>query len=69
LLSRFKKKLNKLTRFSSGDNKDEAPIISIELFYKLRHKVYNLARFARGDKRDYAPASLMELCIKLSSSC
>jgi len=52
LLSRSRVRLERLRRFSKGDNRDYAPLSPISLQFKLRVRLERLKRFAKGDNRD-----------------
>jgi len=52
LLPRFRVRLERLRRFSKGDNRDLAPMSPILLLSRSRVRLERLRRFAKGENRD-----------------
>jgi len=52
LYSRSSTRLERLRRFTKGDNRDSAPMPPISLPFRLRVRLERLRRFAKGDNRD-----------------
>jgi len=50
-------RLERLRRFTKGDNRDYAPMCPILLSRRFKVKLERLRRFSKGDNRDYAPMS------------
>ena len=50
-------RLDRLWKFSKGDNKYFAPFFPIKLFFRVNVRIDRLCRFTRGNNRDYAPNS------------
>jgi len=55
LLVRSKARLERLRRFTKGDNRDYAPMSPIELYYRFSVILERLRRFSKGINIDYAP--------------
>jgi len=55
--------VEKLRRFSTGHNREYAPVGPIELQSKFRVKLERFRRFAKGDNKDYAPISPIRLLL------
>ena len=50
--SKFKVKLERLRRFTKGDNRDYAPVSPILFHFRSRVRLEKLRTFAKGDNRD-----------------
>ena len=50
-------RLERLRRFSKGDNRDYAPMSPILFSFKCMFRLERLRRFTKGDNRDYDPIS------------
>jgi len=62
----FRVKLERLSRFAKGDNKDSAPLYPIEFSKRLIETLDKLASIAKGDKRDLVPKDKIELLVQSS---
>jgi len=54
LLFILRVRLERLRRFTKGDNRDSAPMPPISLPFRLRVRLERLRRFTKGDNRDSA---------------
>ena len=52
LPSRFRVRLERLRRFTKGDNRDSAPMPPISLSFRFSIRLERLRRFAKGYNRD-----------------
>jgi len=49
---RSRVRLERLRRFTKGDNRDYAPMYPISLLFRFKVRLERLRRLAKGDNRD-----------------
>jgi len=52
LYSKYRVRLERLRRFTKGDNRDKAPVSPILFHPRFMVRLERLRRFAKGDNRD-----------------